>query len=292
MAEEIKERKLTDKEKRQRLLQIEKELAKAERDIRTLMEEDRTSYAQDILDKLFGEFKRAAAWTEKMKKLAVEHYYVYSPIGRIRHLYAAMTGDRTIVNKQARRGANAPIQGFASEIGMKAGRLIMENYYRELPKFCELLDIEYDEWALRIPFNRSVHDASYFSVIYAMILPFTHVLQYSATYGVTKVYSEEFNVEFLVEPEIDIEIGARDSTCSGWDWSIPALVKILTESVAAAQKDGLLEGDPDEVLRLIFEPWRNRKMRAYLQKHYPLLNVSDLDKQITEAIKPIYAKKG
>lgn len=268
--------------------EIDKELSKAETEITVLMEEDRTAYAQDILDKLFGEFKKAAAWTEKMKKLAVDKYYVYSPIGRIRHLYAAMTGDRTIINKQARRGANAPIQGFASEIGMKAGRLIMETYYKELPKFCEILGIEYDPWELRVPFNRSVHDANYYSVIYAMILPFIHILQWSATYGVTKAYSEEFNVDFPVEPEIDIEVGARDSNTKGWDWSIPALVKSLVESVDEAEKDGLLDGLREDVLASIFEPWRNKKMRAYLQKHYPLLNVEDLDKQIKDAIKPVY----
>ena len=276
---------------KRKLKEIERELAQVETDIRALMDEDRTAYAQDILDKLFGEFKKAAAWTEKMKKLAVDKYYVYSPIGRIRHLYAAMTGDRTIINKQARRGANAPIQGFASEIGMKAGRLIMETYYKELPKFCELLDLDYDPWELRVPFNRSVHDANYYSVIYAMILPFIHILQWSATYGVTKAYSDEFNVEFPVEPEIDIEVGARDSNTKGWDWSIPALVKSLLESVDEAETDGLLEGTKDEVLHSIFEPWRNKKMRAYLQKHYPLLNVPDLDKQIADAIKIVYEEK-
>lgn len=270
---------------------IEKDIKTAEKGLVSLMAEDRTAYAQDILDKLFSEFKRAAAWTEKMKALAVSDYYVYSPIGRIRHLYAAMTGDRTIVNRQARRGANAPIQGFASEIGMKAGRLIMETYYRELPKFCELLDIEYDRWTLRVPFNRSVHDANYYSVVYAMLIPFIHVLQYSATYGVTQKYKEEFNVDFPVEPEIDIEVGARDSATKGWDWSIPALVQALVESVDEAERDGLLEGKRQDVLNSIFEPWRNKKMRRYLQKHYPLLNVANLDDQITEAVKVIYEEK-
>jgi DNA polymerase I-like protein with 3'-5' exonuclease and polymerase domains len=267
------------------------DIAKAEKELKALMAEDRTPYAQDILDKLFKEFKKSAAWTEKMKKLAVEKYYVYSPIGRVRRLYAAMTGDRTIINKQARRGSNAPIQGFASEIGIKAGRLIIELYYKELPKFCEILGIEYDEWALRVPYNRVVHDANYFSVIYPMILPFIHILQYASTYGVTKVYAEEFNVEFGVEPEIEIEVGARDDNTYKWDWSIPQLVTSLLSSVDEAEKDGLLEGTRAEVVKQIFEPWRNKKMRAYLQKKYPLLGISELDEQIKAAIKPVYEEK-
>lgn len=264
---------------------------KAEKDLAELMAEDRTEYAQGLVDKVFQEFKGGARWTNKMKQLVVEKYYVYSPIGRMRRLYAAMTGDRSIINKQVRRGSNAPIQGFASEIGIKAGRLIMELYYKELPKFCEMLDIEYDPWELRVPYNRVVHDANYFSVIYPMILPFIHVLQYASTYGVTKVYAEEFNVEFPVEPEIEIEIGARDDNTYKWDWSIPQLVTSLLSSIDEAEKHGLLEGTRKEVIQQVFEPWRNKKMRAYLQKKYPLLNVKDLDVQIAEALKLVCEEK-
>lgn len=266
------------------------QIAKAEKDLKALYAEDRTPYAQDILDKLFAEFKKSAAWTEKMKKLAVDKYYVYSPIGRIRRLYAAMSLDRSIIAKQARRGANAPIQGFASEIGIKAGRLIMELYYKELPRFCEMLDIEYDEWELQVPYNRVVHDANYFSVIYSMVIPFTHIVQYAATYGVTKVYADEFNVEFPVEPEIEMEFGARDDSTYKWDWSLPNIVDSIVKSVDQAAEMGVLEGERDAVLKEIFEPWRNKKMRNYLQARYPLLGVENLDEQIRAAIKPIYVE--
>lgn len=263
---------------------------KAEKDLASLMAEDRTEYAQGLVDKVFQEFKGGARWTNKMKQLVIDKYYVYSPIGRMRRLYAAMTGDRSIINKQVRRGSNAPIQGFASEIGIKAGRLIMELYYKELPKFCEMLDIEYDPWELRVPYSRVVHDANYFMVGYSMILPFIHIMQYAATYGVTKVYSEEFNVEFPVEPEIEIEVGARDDNTYKLDWSLPQMVASLVSSVDEAEKYGFLDGTKQEVLAKIFEPWRNRKMRTYLQKKYPLLNVTDLDEQILDAIKPICGK--
>lgn len=274
----------------------DKEKSKKERDeaetkLRSLMEEDRTAYAQGLIDKVFAEFKGGAKWTKKMGALVASDYYVYSPIGRIRRLYAAMTGDRTIVNQQIRRGSNAPIQGFASEIGIKAGRLIMELYYKELPRFCEMLDVEYDPWELRIPYNRVVHDANYLSVQYAMVLPLIHIMQYAATYGVTEAYEKEFGVKFPVEPEIEIEIGARDDQCAKWDWSIPNLVKGLIESVAHADEIGVLEGTQDEVLKQIFEAWRNQKMRNYLQAKYPMLGVSDLNKQIKAAIVPIYEEK-
>lgn len=268
-----------------------KEKAVAETKLRELMEEDRTEYAQGLIDKVFAEFKGGAKWTKKMGKLVAEVYYVYSPIGRKRRLYAAMTGDRSIVNQQIRRGSNAPIQGFASEIGIKAGRLIMELYYKELPRFCEMLDIEYDPWELRVPYNRVVHDANYFSVMYKMVIPFTHIVQYAATYGVTECYQKEFGVEFPVEPEIEVEFGARDDATEKWDWSLPNIVQCIIKSVDHAAEIGVLEGKRDEVLREIFEPWRNKKMRNYLQAKYPLLGVAELNKQIKDAIAPIYEEK-
>lgn len=266
------------------------ELRVIENKLIALLKEDRTAFAQGLIDKIFKEFKRAGAWTNRMKSLAETQYIVYSPIGRVRHLFAAMTGDPKIVAQQVRRGSNAPIQGFASEIGVKAGRVIMEIYFRELPKLCEMLDIEYDEWALRIPCNRMVHDASYYSVPYALIVPFTHILQYGATYGVTKAYKEEFDFDFTVEPEIEIEIGARDDKCAKWDWSLPSFVSAVVESVNDANDFGLLEGEVDDVLRTIFKAWRNKECRDYLQRKFPLLDVPDLTTQIKDAISPIYKK--
>lgn len=273
-----------------------KELRIAEKKLAALMAEDRTSYAQGLVDKIFKEFSKGGAWTNRMKKMAEEEYYVYSPIGRKRNLFAAMLGDRKIVNKQARRGSNAPIQGLASEIGVKAGRLVMEAYYKELPVFCKMLGIPYDPWELRVPYNRMVHDASYYSVDYCMVIPFIHILQYMATYGVTKAYKDEFNFEFTIEPEIELEIGVRDDSTNKWDWALSgskdSFVDCVMRTADNAIEFGLLEGrTKDDLVKEIFKPWAKKDMREYLQKKYPLLNVPNLDKQIIEAIKPIYRKK-
>jgi DNA polymerase I-like protein with 3'-5' exonuclease and polymerase domains len=267
------------------------EVKEAEKKLKALIAEDRTEFAQGLIDKIFGEFKKAGNWTNKTKQMAEEQYQVFSPIGRIRHLYAALTGDKKIVAQQVRRGSNAPVQGLASEIGVKAGRLIMETYYKQLPKICELLDIEYDPWELRVPYNRMVHDASYYSVPYSMVIPYIHILQYCATYGVTKAYKDEFNFEFTISPEIELEIGVRDDMTHKWDWSLPNIVAHVMATVDEAEELGLLEGTREEVLRTIFKPWSNKESRKWLQKNFPLLDVADLDKQIVEAIRPIYVTK-
>ena len=274
---------LVSKDKK-RIIEINHTLEELDIKLTALLDEDRSSYAQGIIDKMFTEFKAGAKWTERMAESAENDYCVFSPTGRRRYLPAALTKDRAIVAKQVRRGSNAPVQGMASEAGVKAGRLIYDGYYRNLKIFKEKLGIVKKDWELRIPFNRSVHDANYYAVPYSMVIPFIHVLQFQATYGVTKAYKDEFNVAFTVEPEIEIEVAGMDSSSYKWDWSIPNLVDNFKKAVHDANELGQLVGTEEEVMKEILKPWRSKDMRKYLQKEFPLLNVPDLDKQIAEAV--------
>jgi hypothetical protein len=117
------------------------------------------------------------------------------------------------------------------------------------------------------------------------VIPFIHILQYQATYGVAEAYHKAFGFQFLIEPEIEIGIGASADNEMDWDWSIPDLVKILVKTVADIDKLGQLQGTQEEVLNKIFAPWRNKKVRDYLQLKYPLLNVQDLDDQFEIGLK-------
>jgi DNA polymerase I-like protein with 3'-5' exonuclease and polymerase domains len=269
---------------RKRVAEINAQLEELDVKLTALIEEDRTDYAQGIIDKMMSEFKKGAAWTEKMQHMAETEYYVYAPNGRRRFLPAAMTEDRQIVAQQVRRGSNAPVQGFASEIGVRAGREIMRAYYANLDRLKGWLKIDKTNWMMRILFNRTVHDANYYSVPYAMVIPFIHMMQYQATYGVTKAYKDEFNLDFTVEPEIEIEMGAHDAQTYKWDWSIPNLITNLKSTLADSKELGVLAGEPDDVLEEILRPWRSKKIRKFLQSEFPLLNVRDLDTQIDAAL--------
>lgn len=275
--------KLTPKQARARLAEVKKEIAEVEGRLQFILAEDRSDYAQNIIDKLFAEFKRGYAWIRRMSELAEKEYYVYSPIGRIRHLFAALTGIKAIVAKQVRRGTNAPIQGFASEVGTKASRRVMMSYYRIAPKLVKMLGLGQD-YDYTIEFNRVVHDALYFSVPYAMVLPFIHVLQYEATYGITQAYDDEFSLKFTIEPEIEIEVASRDDHTFKWDWSTVNLVDGIKNALVDMEGLGRLEGTLPSTMELIMGPWANRKVQGLLQKHFPLLGVTDLEKQIQQAV--------
>jgi DNA polymerase I-like protein with 3'-5' exonuclease and polymerase domains len=241
-------------------------------------------YAQSIIDKMFSQFKDGAKWTKKMKRMAEEHFYVYSPIGRRRNLHACMTGDKSIIARQIRRGSNAPIQGFASELGTKSSRLTMETYYKELPKFQEQgYAADRRPWDMRIQFNRIVHDASYYAVPYEMVLPFVHMLQWQATYGLARTSEKQLGIKFTVEPEIEVEFGTRDDHTMKWDWTLPNLVECIEGAVQDAKDLDILDGTPAEVMEKIFAPYRSKKTVKYLQKKYPLLGVEKLHTQIANA---------
>ena len=250
-------------------------LSKLVKKFLALLAEDRTDEAQRIIDKMNTEFKRGHTWVLKMQDMATTKFYVYSPIGRVRHLYAAMTKDRQIVSRQVRRGMNAPIQGFASEIAVKAGRLTTTTYYRALPAIKKTLSLKG-----RFPFfpNRIVHDASYYTVPFEMVIPFLHILQWSATYGVAREYEKQFGLKFTVEPEIEIEIGVKDTLSRKWDWSLPELAKLIEQAVDDGISSKLFIGTTKEsILEKIYAPWRNPDCLKLLNSKFPLLNVSLID---------------
>ena len=261
-----------------------KALAADEEKYRILDEEDREGYAQNIIDKMMGEFAKGALWVTKMQESATEQFMVYSPIGRIRHLYAAMTRDRRIVSKQVRRGMNAPIQGFASEIAVKASRLVTVSYYTNMRPLAKLLGLAKTRFPIK--FNRIVHDASYFTVPLEMAIPFIHMLQWDMTYGIAQKYEEQFGLKFVVEPEIEIEIGVKDTLTKKFDWSLNDMTTKLIASVDEGIALGIYkERTREEMLSIIFAPWKNKESREFLQTNYPMLAVRDLDDQIDEALR-------
>jgi len=258
-----------------------KTLKKLEVEFQALLEEDRSDRAQEIIDAMFNEFRKGHQWVLKMQKLATEKFYVYSPIGRIRHLFAAMTGDRAIISRQVRRGMNAPIQGFASEVAVKASRRVQVTYHKERNLLSKMMNWKKN---IQIKFSRIVHDALYYTVPFEMVLPFLHILQWEATYGVAKAYKDEFGLEFTVEPEIEIEIGSKDTNAQKWGWDLPGLIQIINTSVDAGIQEGVFTQSREEILKLIYAPWKNRDVLAYLDENFPLLNVH-LIKEIQDVVR-------
>jgi hypothetical protein len=187
-----------------------------------------------------------------------------------RNLFGVMTGIPSIVGAMERRAANSPIQGFASQIGIVAARLVTLNMYRVLKKF-DYIDESTEE--LPVDIVKAVHDALYAEPKYEIILIFIHVLQWTATYGVTEYYKKHFGVEFTVEPEIEIEIGASEDKHYKWDFSDKQLEEILRKSLEDQLSLRRMEGTVDENYKKIMSVYKNSKLKDYLDTKYPILGV-------------------
>lgn len=274
---------------------LEEEIDGLKERIKEVQEDDRSEYAEGIMNKMFSTYKNGHRWTVRMTECAKKSGYVYSPLGRIRHLMATILvnpKDKKLIARQIRRGSNAPIQGFASEIAVKASRITLEKYYEELPKIIELMGLETTSWKMKVESSRMVHDASYYAVPYDMVLPFIQITQYTATYGIAQALKDEFNITCNIEPEIEIEVTDCDSTDNRtWNWAIPNLIAIIESSVdSIAQREGLSMDQKRVIMNRILRPWKLKTVRQYLCKKYPLLNVPGLEPVIVKALKDYYAK--
>ena len=240
-------------------------------------EEDRDEYTQSLIDKLFGTFKKGHLWIKRTTKEVETKYMVSSPIGRIRHMYSVMTGDKKIIREQIRRGVNAPVQGFASQISIAAARLTELNYIKTRD--------DLNLGAKKLIFNRTVHDANYYMVPFEMVIPFLHILQHCTTVGIARNLEKIYGFEFNVDPEIEIEVsGTRDTETKKWDWSLDNILKILTDAVKEGCEQKFYSGSEKEIMETIMHPWVDKEKCKWLDENYPLLGVP-LYKEIRKTVK-------
>lgn len=263
----------------------EADLQKASDGLQAIIDEDRTDMAQSIMDKMFSEFADGRAWLDRAEAMAQDYGFSISPVGRIRHVPGVFVYGEQTVARATRQACNAPIQGFASELTVKASRLTTQDYYRHYKTIAKMLGLTKTMLQNKLYACRIVHDANYFAAPYEMVIPFIHIVQYQATYGTAQTIEKEFGVHFNIEPEIEMELGVCDSDeGTTWDWSISQLLSILDKEVRTGYERGIVTEAPDRVMEKILAPWRNAECRAYLQEHYPLLGVRDLDDTIIEAL--------
>lgn len=262
------------------------EFKKASKRLQDIIDEDRTQLAKDTMNKVFTEFKNGKKWIDHTVAMAENYGYAISPVGRIRHVPSILITQGNVKARAVRQSCNSPIQGFASEMAVVAFRLASTEYYSHYKEIASMLGIKKTMMQNRMIENRIVHDACYSSVPYEMVIPFLHIMQYSATYETANFFKEKFNFEFNIEPEIEMEISTCDSDEeSTWDWSIPNLIKIIDHNLYEGYKQGYVQDDPKDAMEKILAPYRNKQCLHYLEEHFPLLGVKGLEASIEKALK-------
>lgn len=240
--------------------------------------EDPLAYAKTIMDNIFAIFSKGKDYLNACVDQVNSLGYVITPLGRRRNLYRVFTGRQGTIAAAERRAKNSPIQGIASEIGSTCAYLVLV----EAHKYMVDNDVDLD---LFPKLCRSVHDANHYECPYEMVIPMLHIMQYVATYGVTKYYHDVFDFKFNMEPEIEIEVATTEDKSKKWDWELPNIVKHIKECLAEQVELGDLSQDELEpTIKLVLAPWSKRSLRTYLQTNYPLLGVIDLDEEIKAAL--------
>jgi hypothetical protein len=207
-----------------RVPQIISRMKEIDAAIQAAQEKDWTEYAQDTMDKFFGASVKVKEFLDNCVEQATKYSHVVSPAGRARNLWRTLTGKPGVISAAARRAQNSPIQGFSSEAGCVAAYNILKSSDYYLKRYGNL------ETGFPM-YCRAVHDANYYCVPYEFILPFIHIFQYESTQGVTDWYKNVLKIEFTIEPEIEMDIGAHDADTYTWSWDLNQLADAFVGSL-------------------------------------------------------------
>lgn len=222
--------------------------------------------AQKLIDKFFAKAHKAASWLEYVVEFANKHFYVYSPLGRRRNLYALLTRDRRLAAAVARRAQNSPIQGMASDFGYNAGRLIESAIHKVFTDlgFSKKLGISMHPAGV----NQMVHDSINTEVDFEHALVTLWVLEYCAVYGLRNLIEKVFKFELNADFAIEFEIGGLGDSMQKWDWNRKSLKNLIKQALITQNEQLGHDLNVKKELKLIYR--EGKKHKAYLEKNFPL----------------------
>lgn len=104
--------------------------------------------AQRVRNGFFSKYSALTKWHERMKAFAQKHKYVRSFSGRIRHLPTIDSPEEYIQQEAGRQAINAPIQNFASELGVMTQARVDEEID---PKMLQVVGFVHDAIVAFVP---------------------------------------------------------------------------------------------------------------------------------------------
>ena len=203
----------------------------------------------EIKRKFLDRFPVGLKWFDKVKGFARKNFYVESPLGRRRNLFAfllddTLMGARGTISRSERQAVNSPVQGFGSDLMMSAIRLMEKRCFQYWKK--------HKVWP-NLRFSVSVHDSLSVEVAYEWLWFAVAIIEECMTHGVTELMEKRHDMKFTSVPEIDFEVGAAESVVESWDWSFEGMRKLLRQTLEFKRdelKDKSLN-DPKVVEKLI-----------------------------------------
>lgn len=181
----------------------------------------------DIKARFLNRFPIGLKWFDKIKNFARKNYFVESPLGRRRNLFAflldeTLQGARSTISRSERQSVNSPVQGFGSDLMMTAIRMMERRCFDHWK--------EHGVWP-DIRFSISVHDSLSVEAAYDWVWFAIKIIEECMTKDVAKEMERRHGMKFTSIPEIDFEIGGSEATVKSWDFSFAAIRDILKASL-------------------------------------------------------------
>lgn len=208
-------------------------------------------------------FPNGMQWIEACKKFAQEHLYFENPLGFRRRLWGYLmpkSSDHAsrIHAEMDRRAVNSPIQGMCSQF-MAIGTRELDKMVWNLRKTTKRI--------LGLHINNSVHDSLENEIAYKDLLLGLEYVEQALTKKVREEVNRRHGFDFVVDLEIDFELGAALSQVQGWDFSVPELERIIKESLIFQRDELKHDVNVDKTMKLIFSqkedmaPWIKQQIK-------------------------------
>ena len=193
-------------------------------------------------------FPRGMKWIESCKKFAKENLYYENPLGFRRRLWGYMLpescqhGNRTHAEMD-RKAVNSPIQGMCAQF-MAIGARQLDIMINDLKKTTGRV--------LGLFIDNSVHDSLETECAYSDFLLGLDYVERALTAKVRDEVKRRHNFDFVVDLEIDFELGAALSQVQAWDFSVAELERIVKESLIFQRDELKYKVNVDKALEKVF----------------------------------------
>ena len=179
------------------------------------------SEAEGIVNKMFEKFPLGGKWINHCKENGKLTCQVRSPLGRIRHLDGFRHPSYSVVSAMERKGPNSCIQGFASDIGFMAGKILYDLCWHWFWKHGVNFEFSY---------NNVVHDSTECECRIKHIPIAAYMIEHAYTTLVHLRCRDLYGLELVCGYEIEMDIGGSYSHMDTYE-NFVNMEKILREQI-------------------------------------------------------------
>lgn len=205
-------------------------------------------FAEKLVSNFRKRFPTGMKWIEDTKKKAKNQLFIENPLGFRRHLWGYLFPEscsfsNRVHAEMSRRAVNSPIQGMCSQFMAIGGR--------DLDRQIHDFQVKTKK-KIKHKICNTVHDSLESLFEYRYFLLGLALIEESLTDNVRKIVNDRYGWDFVVDLEIDFEIGPSLSDLKKWDFSLAALENIVYKSLVFQKEELGHKINISQVMEIIF----------------------------------------